>query len=821
MKISYNWLKSLGNFTLSPEEVSVLLTDCGLEVEGLDLYETIPGGLKGVVVGQIITCDRHPEADRLWVTTVDTGNSNLLKIVCGAPNAAAGQKVLVATVGTILTTSKGKLEIKKVKIRNQESEGMICAEDELGMGTSHEGIMVLPPDAPVGMAAAQYFGYYNDQIFEIGLTPNRIDAASHFGVARDLAAVINHKNRNKAIQLIRPSVEEFAPDNHSLHIPVVIEDPEKCPRYAGLTISGLVVEESPAWLKQYLLAIGLRPINNIVDVTNYVLHELGHPLHAFDANLIEGRTIVVRCPEKATPFTTLEGKEISLTGYDLMICSASKPMCIGGVLGGSNSGVTASTVNIFLESAYFNPVSIRKTAKAHGIRTDASFRFERGADPEMVTYALKRAALLIKKVAGGKISSEIVDVYPRKIQPARVEFSLKKAYELIGQVIPKSEILEILESLDIQILSWLDTDTVLLQIPTYRVDVTRQVDVIEEILRIYSYNSIELPERLLSNIVHSIGPDREKLQNTISDLLSSRGFYEAMNNSLSFRAYYQMPGFESSLSVDILNPINQDLNVMRQNLLFGGLENILYNQNRKSGGLKLYEFGKVYSRSEKVSDAKDPLSGFSEEFQLGLFMSGPKYSETWIAKEESLGFFDLKSELLQVFTKMGVKINALQVEELVHGPVYEYALRYSNNGMVLAEFGKISKSVLKGFDLKQDVFFAQVFWEKLLLMQTDQKLLYCEVSKFPEVRRDLSLLLDKHIRFADIEALAFQAESNLLKAVRLFDVYNDKRLGENKKSYAVSFTLLDPNGTLTDMEIDGAMANIQKVLTNNLGAEIR
>ena len=821
MKISYNWLKTLGNFTLSPEEVSVLLTDCGLEVEGMDLYETIPGGLKGVVVGQIITCHRHPEADRLWVTTVDTGNSSPLRIVCGAPNAAAGQKVLVATVGTTLSTGKGKLEIKKVKIRNQESEGMICAEDELGLGTSHEGIMVLPAEAPIGMEAAQYLGYYNDLIFEIGLTPNRIDAASHFGVARDLAAVINHKNRNKTIQLIRPSVEEFTPDNQSLHIPVVVEDADKCPRYAGLTISGLVVEESPAWLKNYLQAIGLRPINNVVDVTNFVLHELGHPLHAFDADLIEGHKIVVRCPEKATPFTTLEGKEISLTGDDLMICSASQPMCIGGVLGGNNSGVTASTVNIFLECAYFNPVSIRKTAKAHGIRTDASFRFERGADPEMVTYALKRAALLIKEIAGGKISSHIVDVYPRKIQPARVEFSLKKAYELIGQEIPKNEILDILENLDIQILDWLDTDRALLEIPTYRVDVTRQVDVIEEILRIYSYNSVELPERLLSNIVRSINPDREKLQNTISDLLSSRGFNEVMNNSLSFRTYYQMPGFEPSLSVDILNPINQDLNVMRQNLLFGGLENILYNQNRKSGGLKLYEFGKVYSRSATANDAKDALSGFSEEFHLGLFMAGPKYSETWIAKEESLGFFDLKSELLQVFAKMGVKPNALQVEELVHGPVYDYALRYANNGMVLAELGKISKSVLKSFDIKQDVFFAQVYWEKLLLVHADHKLLYCEVPKFPEVRRDLSLLLDKHIRFADIEALAFQAEGNLLKAVRLFDVYHDKRLGENKKSYAVSFTLLDPNGTLTDMEIDSAMANIQRLLSNELGAEIR
>ena len=820
MKISFNWLKAYADITESPEELGVILTDCGLEVESIEVFETVKGGLKGVFVGEVKTCRRHPEADRLSVTTVDVGTGELIPIVCGAPNVATGQKVFVAMVGTTLHTPKGDLELKKVKIRGEVSEGMICAEDELGLGHDHDGIIVLPANAPVGMPAAEYLQVKTDHIFEIGLTPNRIDAASHFGVARDVAAVVNHRKGKGTITLKRPSSAEFKVDNSDLHIPVIIEDAEACPRYCGLTISGITVNESPAWLKERLLSIGHKPINNVVDVTNFVLHEMGQPLHAFDAEKIDGQKVFIRKPDKGTLFVTLDEEERRLTGDDLMICSATQPMCIGGVLGGIDSGVTEKTTSIFLESAYFNPVTIRKSSKAHGIKTDASFRFERGADPENTVEALKRAAMLIKHVTGGQISSEIVDEYPGKVKPADINFSLDRAAILIGKTIPRQEIIDILESLDIKVLE--DQGNVLkLSIPTYRVDVTREADVVEEILRIYGYNHVELPERLFSTLVLSPKPDKETLQNMVSDLLSARGFNEIMNNSLTRSAYFETEGFDPARSVNILNPLSQDLNVMRQSLLFGGLETIAYNQNRKVADMKLYEFGNIYSKDPGKETSANALAPYQERMKLSIFLIGMRQPETWSLKEAQVDFFDLKAAVHAVLNRMGADDDVLQASDDSISPKFTYGLVYSVNNKEIACLGKLNKNLLKRFDIKQDVYYAAIEWELLLKHAAKQQLLYAEISKFPEVRRDLALLIDRSVKFSQVEKLAFQTERKLLKAVRLFDVYQDERLGENKKSYAVSFTLLDERKTLTDKEIDQIMQKLAWNFEKELGAAIR
>ncbi|MEE4177467.1 MAG: phenylalanine--tRNA ligase subunit beta [Bacteroides sp.] len=820
MKISYNWLKDYADFRESPEALGVILTDCGLEVEALEKYETLKGGLQGVFVGEVKTCHPHPDADRLSVTTVDIGTGSLLPIVCGAPNVAAGQKVFVATVGTTLYTPKGELELKKVKIRGEFSEGMICAEDELGLGDDHEGIIELPPDAPVGIPAAQYLEVKTDHVFEIGLTPNRIDAASHFGVARDVVAVINHRQGKGALSLKKPSTEHFKVDNDDRHIPVIIDDPEACPRYSALTISGVRVGESPAWLKEKLMAIGHKPINNVVDVTNFVLQEMGHPLHAFDADKIEGQKVVVRKPEKDTLFVTLDQEERKLTGEDLMICSATTPMCIGGVMGGVHSGVTQNTTCVFLESAFFNPVSIRKTSKAHGLKTDASFRFERGADPSITLEALKRAALLIKEVAGGQISSEIVDEYPKRIEPAVVHLNLERAAVLIGKDIPRQEVIGILESLDIRVLDN-QGDVLRLSIPTYRVDVTREADVIEELLRIYGYNNVELPERLYSSMVLTPRPDKEKLQNTISDMLTARGFNEIMNNSLTKGSYFEADGFDPRRSVQILNPLSQDLNVMRQTLLFGGLETIAYNQNRKVTDMKLYEFGNIYWKDPEKDATGNALAPFGEKMLLSLFITGQQQPETWRVKEAEVDFFDLKAAVHSVFTRMGVPEQMLQATDENLNPVFEYGLVYSLNNKEVTSLGKVGRKLLKNFDIKQDVYYATIEWESLMKHADRQQVLYAEISKFPEVRRDLALLIDRSVKFAQIEKLAFHTERKMLKAVRLFDVYQDERLGQHKKSYAVSFILLDERKTLTDKEIDKIMQKLAWNFEKELGAEIR
>ncbi len=821
MKISYNWLKEYAGFDQTPDDLSVLLTDCGLEVESLEKYEPIKGGLKGVVTGKVLSCVKHPGADRLFLTTVDVGGDQPLFIVCGAPNVDTGQMVLVATVGTVLHTSKGDLEISKAKIRGQLSEGMICAEDELGVGTSHDGIMVLPDDTPIGLSAAEYFKLFEDWVFEIGLTPNRIDAASHIGVARDIVAVVNHLNPEKRISVKMPDVSGFVADSTDGSIPVTIEDTEACCRYSGVTISGLNVSESPEWLMNRLKTIGLKPINNVVDVTNYVLHELGQPLHAFDLSQIDGREIRVRKPKKGTRFVSLDEEEIELTGEDLMICNASSPMCMAGILGGIDSGVTSHTRAIFLESAWFDPKTIRMSSNNHGIKTDASFRFERGADPEMTLIALKRAALMIKEVAGGTISSEIIDVYPIKKEAIELKFYYQTLNRLAGKVIPREEVISILSDLDFVIQSESD-DFLILTLPRYRVDVTREADVVEEVMRIYGYNNIELPDRLFSSIVLSPKPDKEKLQNVVSDMLSSKGFYEIMNNSLSKGSYYDGNGYDPSSSVSLLNPLSQDLNILRQSLLFGGLETIAYNQNRKTQDMRLYEFGNVYRlRKQSERQQSNALENYQEQAVLSLFVTGKRSPETWSEKDDVVSFYDIRSAINNILERLGFNIRFFEIATNEHDPVYTYKQVMLHHGKSVISLGLLSKQLSKQFDIKQEVYFAEVEWEYLISQLDKIPFRYEEISRFPEVRRDLALLIDERVPFSSIESLAFETEKQLLKKVSLFDIFQDQKLGDGKKSYAISFILQDRDKTLTDKEIDAIMENLAQAFKTKLQATIR
>lgn len=817
MKISYNWLRTYIDTHATPQELAVMLTGCGLEVESLEPFETVRGGLQGVVVGHVVECRKHPQADRLTLTRVDIGQGEPLPIVCGAPNVAEGQKVLVATVGTTLYTPSGSLEIKKARIRGEESMGMICAEDELGLGNSHQGIMVLADDAIVGTAAARYFDLQQDWVFEIGLTPNRIDAASHLGVARDLVAVINHLQKGHRIQLKRPSTEDFSIDNHELLIPVVIEDPEACPRYTGITISGVSVKESPKWLQDRLRAIGLKPINNVVDITNFVLHELGQPLHAFNADAIKGRKVVVRKPPEGTLFVTLDKEEKKLTGSDLMICDAQQPMCMAGILGGLDSGVDEHTRNIFLESACFSPLSIRRSARHHGISTDASFRFERGADPGMAPLALMRAAALIRQIAGGKISSPIMDEYPGKRQPATVEFSFARLNALVGNTIPVEQVRGILQDLDIEVLHPTQ-EGLLLQIPLYRVDVTREADVIEEVLRIYGYNQVSLPGRLFSSLVLSPKPDKEALQNLVAGMLSARGFNEIMNNSLTRASWYESFGFDASATVSILNPLSQDLNALRQSLLFGGLETIAYNRNRKVTDMKLYEFGNVYRRDDS---GNTPLRGYREGMRLDLFLTGNYQPESWNTQQQPVDFSALKEAVVQVMQRLGIDEQQLDLSEGSSAGIFQYQLQYLQQGGVMASLGLLAPGLLKAFDIRQEVYYASLDWDAIMALSGQQQLLYRPIPRFPEVRRDLALLVGSQVSFEQIRQLAFRTGRKLLRAVRLFDVYHDQKLGAGKKSYAVAFTLLDENKTLTEGEIDRFMQKMSDALEKELGAEIR
>lgn len=819
MHISYNWLKNYVNTGKTPEELSVLLTDCGLEVEGLEKVEAVPGGLKGVVVGKVLSSVQHPNADRLVLTSVDAGGDDPLPIVCGAPNVREGQKVLVATVGTTLYSEKGPFEIKKAKIRGEHSEGMICAEDELGLGDSHEGIMVLPEDAPVGMPAAEYLALEEDWMFEIGLTPNRIDAASHIGVARDVVAVLNHKHNKRDYRVLWPDVSGFKPDNDQMPVEVRIEDPEACPRYSSLTLSGVRVQDSPDWLRQRLLSIGLKPVNNVVDVTNFVLHELGQPLHAFDVAAITGEKVIVRKPPKGKLFETLEGEKLELTGEDLMICNEQDPMCMGGILGGIHSGVTETTTRVFLESACFNPVTIRKSARHHGLKTEASFRFERGSDPEMTVFALKRAALLIREVAGGTISSPVNDVFPVIFPRPQIDLGFHHVNTLIGKTLTPEEIRGILEDLDFEILSESNTGY-RLTVPLYRVDVTRPADVIEEVLRIYGYNNVGVPSKMRSSIVISPKPDNEQLQNVVADLLSSRGFNEIMNNSLTRAAYYEQEGFKPGQSVSLVNPLSQDLNVMRQSLLFGGLEVIRYNQNRRVEDMKLYEFGNIYSRDAGGNPA-NPHEAYSERLVLGLFMSGRRQPENWHEPFPATDFFDLKNAVFAVLQRLGTDKDGLRVKQQEGPAPFAYSMDVFAGNERVGSLGMLDKKTVQRFDLKDEVFYAVIEWEALLPLLAAQELLYEEVPRYPGVRRDLALLVDREVSFAEVERIACETEKKLLRDVNLFDVYQDEKLGRNKKSYAVSFTLLDKGKTLRDKEVDKVMNKLARAYEKKLGASIR
>lgn len=817
MKISYNWLKEYLKTDLEPSKVGEILTSIGLEVENMEEWVSVKGGLEGVVTGEVLTCKKHPDADKLSVTTVDIGTSQPLQIVCGAPNVAAGQKVPVATIGTIVFKGNESIEIKKSKIRGELSEGMICAEDELGLGNSHEGIMVLDKSAKNGTLAKDYFKVVRDWVFEIGLTPNRIDGGSHFGAARDLAAYLNlNQNFNEKVQL--PSVAGFKPDNNDNHYEIIIENSNACPRYTGITISGVTIGESPEWLKNRLRSIGLNPINNVVDITNFVQNEIGQPLHSFDADKIEGRKVIVKNLPDKTKFKTLDDVERILSSKDLMICNILEGMCIAGVFGGLKSGVTASTKNIFLESAYFNPVSIRKTSKRHGLKTDASFRFERGADPDITIWALKRASLLIKEIAGGKISSEIVDVYPNKIPNALVNVKYNNINRLIGKHIDKEIIKKILGLLDFKIKNETE-DELLLEVPLYRVDVRREADVIEDILRIYGYNRVEISDHVNSTLSYPEKPDREKIVNIISDMLSANGFAEIMCNSLNPDAWYENEDFNKEQLVTLANPLSSDLNAMRQSLIFGGLSSISWNINRQNTDLKLYEFGNCYfyRKSEKSVSEVD---NYFEKRALDLFITGNSGRQTWNNKSGITDFFSIKSAVEMVLARLGFKPDDINSDES-DKKYFSESITYSINKNIIAESGRVSKSYLNKFDINQEVYYAHIEWDMIMKLIKNHSVSYQELPKYPSVRRDLALLIDKGVKFRQIRETAFRTEKNLLHDVGLFDVYESETLGKNKKSYAVSFLLRDNLKTLTDKNIEKVMNNLIKAFEKEVNAQIR
>ena len=813
MKISYNWLNEYLNLTITPEQTSEILTDIGLEVEKTEIVESVPGGLKGLVIGEVLEAEKHPDADKLKKTRVNIG-SEILNIVCGAPNVDKGQKVVVATVGTTLYTENGEsFKIKKSKIRGEESAGMICAEDEIGIGKSHEGIMVLDSNAKIGTPAADYFDLKNDVVFDIGLTPNRADAMSHFGVARDLMVALKHKEiLPKEAQCCSPSVADWKTDNTDLNIEIEVKNMDACPRYAGVTLSGLTVAESPEWLQKRLKAIGLSPINNIVDATNYVLHELGQPLHAFDADKIKGNKVIVQNAKNKQKFTTLDETERELHTDDLIICNETEPMCIAGVFGGLDSGVSSSTTSIFLESAFFNPVSVRKTAKRQALNTDASFRFERGIDPETVIYALKRAGLLIKEIAGGTISSDIKEFYPNEIKNHKVEFNYDNCNRLIGTEISDETIDSILKNLGIQTISKTNRNLVL-EVPAFRNDVLREADITEEILRIFGFNNIPVPEKLNTSITYREKNDSRALINLVSDRLSDNGFAEIMSNSLtksSYLADFQSKKINPEYAVRMLNPLSSELDGLRQSLLFNGMEAIIYNINRKQSDLKLYEFGKTYFKFE---------SGYEENQVLSLFVTGKDQTENWDNEDKPVDFFSIKKEVLNTLNRLGImknfSTNATKNELLVEG------LAISINKKLVADFGKISKKVLAHFGVKQPVYYAEINWDNVLQLMMMNKTKYKELAKFPSSRRDLSLLIDKAVKFEQIEEIAANADRKILKEIGLFDIYEGKNLAEGKKSYAVSFLFQDENKTLVDKQIEKIMTKIQGELESKLGASLR
>lgn len=816
MRISYSWLKDYLKTEQGPEELSKILTDIGLEVESLEKEESVKGGLEGIVIGYVVECEQHPNADKLSVTKVDVGGPELLQIVCGASNVAKGQKVPVATIGTTLYSGEESFKIKKSKLRGVDSEGMICAEDELGLGHSHDGIMVLDPATPVGTPAREYFNIEDDYAFEIGLTPNRIDAASHFGVARDLAAYFFAHGEKATLTL--PSVEAFKVDNTSRPIKITVENSEACPRYTGITVSGLTVAPSPEWLQKKLRAIGLNPINNVVDATNFILHELGQPLHAFDADEIKGNHVRVRTLANGTAFTTLDEQERKLHQDDLMICSETEAMCMAGVFGGIHSGVTDKTKNIFIESAYFNPVWVRKAARRHGLSTDASFRFERGTDPNITVYAAKRAAMLIKEIAGGQISSEIVDVYPTKVENQKVEVNLSRMCRFIGKEIPAAELKAIFKGLEMEIVSE-KGDDITLSVPAYRVDVTREADVVEDVLRIYGYNNVEISHTIKSAITIQKKPDKVRITDLASEFLSANGFNEIMSNSLTKASYYEgLESFKDENTVKILNPLSSDLNGLRQTLLFNGLEAAIFNINRRNTDLKLYEFGNCYSYTKKESD--NLLDSINEDTRLGMLLSGNQTIASWNLKAEPTNFFVLKSYAEKVLHKFGVNIEKTTTEELSN-ELYSDGLTYFMGEKVLFTIGKVHPKLLKQFDIKQDVFFAEVRWDVAVRFFGRNVVSYNEIPKFPEVKRDLALLINSEVTFKTLKDIAHKTEKKLLKSVTLFDVYEGEKLGEGKKSYALNFIIQDETKTLTDVQIDGIMNNLIAAYEKEVNAKLR
>lgn len=819
MKISYNWLREYVPTTQSAENVAKLLTFSGLEVEGLEKVESIKGGLDKYFVGHVLTCEAHPNSDHLHITTVDVGEGRILNIVCGAPNIAAGQKVVVATVGAVVYDEEGSFTIKKSKLRGAESEGMICSEKELQLGNNHDGILVLPAEAKEGTPAKEYFNIKEDTILEIGLTANRSDATSHLGVGRDLVAILASQVKEQQ-PLNIPSVEAFKVDEVTEQVSINI-DTNLCGRYSGLVIKGVEVKESPAWLKEHLNAIGIRPINNIVDITNFVLMETGQPLHAFDWDKVDGKSINVKTLDKGTKFVTLDGIERELNGKEALVCSATQPMCLGGIFGGKDSGITEQTTNIFVESAYFNPVVIRKAARFHGLQTDASFRYERGADPNITIYALKRAALLIKELAGGKISSEINDVYPTEIKRARIELSYSYLDTLIGQTIERGEIENILNGLNIEIESKNEEGLVAL-IPTNKVDVTRPCDLAEEILRIYGYDKINFSEQIRSSVNYIQKPDREKVQNTITSYLADNGFNETMNNSLTKVAYYEdNKDFPIEKSVQIINALSKDLALMRQTLLYGGLEVLSYNINRKVSDIKIFEFGNCYEKSLNCPDDQPVDKRYKEEKHLSMLTTGKAAQESWQGKQQDTDFFYLKNMVMNVLRRLRVNEDKLEIKEAEADYLQQgIVIINKENKKQVAILGILSQKVKKAFDIKQNVFYADLNWNTVLKMLPKKEVTYENISKFPEVRRDLALVLDEQVSFAEIEKVAFEVEKKLLKKVNLFDEYRGMNLA-GKKQYAVSFILQDEQRTLNDKQIDAIMDKLLKAFETKLGAKLR
>ena len=819
MNISYNWLKEYLDFDLSPEETGKALTSIGLEVGSVEEKETIKGGLKGLVVGHVLTCDVHPNSDHLHVCTVDLGTGEPAQIVCGAPNVAAGQKVIVATLGCKLYDGDNEFVIKKSKLRGVESNGMICAEDEIGVGSDHSGIIVLPDEVQVGMPAAEYYHVKSNYIIEVDITPNRSDACSHYGVARDLYAWLV-RNGKKA-SLYRPDCDAFKVDNHDLEIAVDVEDKVRCPRYCAVTVKGCKVEESPQWLQEHLLSIGLRPINNIVDITNYIMFAYGQPLHCFDADMIKGNKVIVRTMPEGTPFVTLDGVEHKLSSEDLAICNAEEPMCIAGVFGGKGSGTYETTTNVLFESAYFNPTSIRKSARRHGLSTDASFRFERGIDPNGQIYALKQAAILTQQIAGGTVSMEIQDSNPATVPGYKVNLKYSYVHQLIGKEIPHEVIREILNSLEMEV-THEDENSLDIVVPPYRTDVQRPCDVVEDILRIYGYNHVEIPLTVNSSLTIKGETDRSnKLQNLISEQLVGAGFNEIMNNSLTKASYYQDGTFSAEHAVKVMNPLSEDLSVMRQTLLYGGLESLKRNINHKNPNLRFFEFGNCYRFNEANRRDNVVLSPYSEDYHLGLFICGKRVEGSWAHPDEDSSFYELKANVENIFMRLGLNLAQFKMQQ-IHDDVFVEAMSIaSRSGKELSRLGIVRPEQTAKAEVQIPVYFADLNWTLIMKETKKNALSFQEISNYPKVSRDLALLVDKSVTFLQIEEVAYSSERNLLKRVELFDVYEGKNLPEGKKSYAVNFVLQDESKTLTDKQIEKIMNNLIRNLEQRLGASLR